>query len=669
MTNTHLVIQTLGFATGVILFGLLIALARKAERLAGRRSFGPESAALGLWWNLGKLIQYVGLLAGMNDHSLPLRAANAAAYAALAVLPTMLLLANLTRCKPHRGERLWRALPFISAILATALVLGFAAFVFTNLSATMPRLMELTAYNLMLHLAAIAFLFRGAKRTTPPFARAELFLLTGLAAMLIILIHVASGGSWMNALIILAQQSSIPIALASFASLSRFRFADVFIKRSFVLLTSVIIAIVYSLLVVEPVVSAVRTSSGFPFAASLVATTAMWVAMLLLFPTVRRFVIRATDKLLFRRPDYRRLARAFARESEKIEDESQLFTLIEQYAQSALNVEHVRALECSVLQLSDTEMDSDIRYLEPDDPLSNSLGELRVEMLIPLRVNGKAKYQLALSAGKTGRNLLSDELVFLSAVSDSAGRALELLEFERERRQRELRESSLKRLLTESELKALRAQINPHFLFNTLNTIADLITSEPEKAEAMTEQLAEVFRYVLARTDRDLIAVSEEIDFLRTYLAIEQTRFGDRLRVSIEVDPEIAGALIPSLILQPIVENAIKHGLSSRPAGGALRILAINDADDLRLVVEDDGIGWQGSHTTNEEKPPSPNRSSGGVGLRNVTERLRAIYGERASLKIDGSTGKGVSVTITISKDETQSFNKRRRIVGPVSIA
>ncbi len=664
MTDTHLVIQTLGFATGAILFGLLIALARKAERLAGRKSFGPESAALGLWWNLGKLIQYVGLLAGISENSL--QTANAAAYSALAVLPTLLLLANLTRCEPQRRKQLWRTLPFISAALATALVFGFAASVFTSLPVTLSRLMELTAYNLMLHLAAVGFLFRGAKRTPMPFARIELFLLTGLAAMLIILINVASGGSGRAALIILAQQSSIPIALTYFASLSRFRFADVFIKRSFVILAAILIAILYSLLVVEPTVSAVRTSSGFPFAASLVATTAMWVAMLMLFPSIRQFIVRATDKLLFRRPDYRRLARAFAQESEKIEDETQLFALIEQYAQSALNVERVRALDGSVLQSSG--MDSDIRYLDVDDPLSISLGEPRIEMLIPVRVNGKPKYQLAVSAGRSGRSLLSDELAFLSAVAESAGRALELLEFERERRERQSRESSLKRLLTEAELKALRAQINPHFLFNTLNTIADLIASEPEKAEAMTEQLAEVFRYVLARTDREMIRVSEEIDFLRTYLAIEQTRFGDRLKVSIEVDPEIAGILIPSLILQPIVENAIRHGLSSRPEGGEVRILALSETGDLRLVVEDDGAGWQGSQTTNEEKSPSLKRSSGGVGLRNVKERLRTIYGERASLKID-STGKGVAVTITISKDETQSFNQRRRVVGPVSIA
>jgi two-component system LytT family sensor kinase len=659
MTDTRLVIQTLGFATGAILFGLLLALTRRAERLAARKSFGPQSAALGLLWNAGKLVQYVGLLAGMKETSLLLQSANAAAYSALAVLPSLLLLANLIRLE--RRERFRRALPYVSLALAATLVFGFAASLLASLPFTLSQLMTLTAYNLMLHLAAIAFLFRGAKTATPLFARVELFLLTGLAAMLIVILHLASGETWVTALVIIAQQSSIPIALVSFASLSRFRFADVFIKRSFVILAAVIIAMLYSLLAVEPVVSAVRRSS-FPLAASLVATTAMWVVMLLLFPTVRHLVVRATDKLLFRRPDYRLLARDFARESERIEDETQLFSMIERYVRSALNAERVRALDNSVLQ--SRESDSDIRYLETDDPVSNSLGEPRVEMLVPVRVNGKAKYHLALSAGRTGRSLLSDELAFLSAIGESASRALELLEFERERRNRRERESSLKRLLAEAELKALRAQINPHFLFNALNTIADLITSEPEKAEAMTERLAEVFRCVLARTDREMIRVSEEIDFLRTYLAIEQTRFGDRLRVSIEIDPEIAGALIPSFILQPIVENAIKHGLSPRLEGGELRILALKDADELRLVVEDDGAGWQ-ARTMNEEKA----RSQGGVGLRNVNERLRAIYGERASLKIVGSTGKGVAVTIAIPKDETQNFNERRRSVGPVSIA
>ena len=128
--------------------------------------------------------------------------------------------------------------------------------------------------------------------------------------------------------------------------------------------------------------------------------------------------------------------------------------------------------------------------------------------------------------------------------------------------------------VTEAELRALRAQINPHFLFNSLNTIADLIVRDPPRAEAMTLRLASVFRHVLAHSSRPLTTIREEMEFLRTYLYIEEARFGDRLHVEIDVAPEAAGQQIPSLILQPLVENAMKHGLGPKPGPGNMWISA-----------------------------------------------------------------------------------------------
>src|SRR5262249_46522754 len=148
------------------------------------------------------------------------------------------------------------------------------------------------------------------------------------------------------------------------------------------------------------------------------------------------------------------------------------------------------------------------------------------------------------------------------------GRRIESLRFDCEMRERELREARLRQLLAEANLKALRAQLNPHFLFNTLNTILDLIGSEPEKAETMTERLADVFRHIMVRTERNMITVGEEIDFLRKYLEIEGVRFGDRLVASFDLDPRMAEEPIPSLILQPLVENAIKHGLARKVGTG-----------------------------------------------------------------------------------------------------
>src|SRR5262249_40029817 len=134
----------------------------------------------------------------------------------------------------------------------------------------------------------------------------------------------------------------------------------------------------------------------------------------------------------------------------------------------------------------------------------------------------------------------------------------------------------------------------PHFLFNTLNTILDLIGSEPEKAETMTERLADVFRHIIVRTERNMITVGEEIDFLRKYIEIEGVRFGDRLVASFDLDPRMAEEPIPSLILQPLVENAIKHGLARKVGTGTIRVSGEVNGDLMHLAVEDDGVGWPG---------------------------------------------------------------------------
>ena len=132
----------------------------------------------------------------------------------------------------------------------------------------------------------------------------------------------------------------------------------------------------------------------------------------------------------------------------------------------------------------------------------------------------------------------------------------------------------------------------------------------------MTERLADVFRYMLARGDRSLVAVREEFEFLTTYLEIEQARFGNRLRVQITIDPGMVDELVPPLILQPLVENALKHGLSPKPSGGSLHVHAELSDRSLRFIVEDDGVGWRdkirGTH-------PSAER---GIGFRNVVDRL-----------------------------------------------
>src|SRR5262249_32398104 len=198
---------------------------------------------------------------------------------------------------------------------------------------------------------------------------------------------------------------------------------------------------------------------------------------------------------------------------------------------------------------------------------------------------------LAIAPGAERRGLVTHEIDYLRSVASKCGARLEALRRERELVERQNREALLRQQLTEAELRALRAQINPHFLFNALNTIADLIETNPTAAEAMTLRLARVFRHVLAHSVRPLTPIRDEIEFLRAYLQIEEARFGRRLHVSIDVGPDVASDHIPSLILQPRVENALKHGLGPKPGPGHLWVSARAQGEQLRLRVEDDGLG------------------------------------------------------------------------------
>jgi signal transduction histidine kinase len=193
--------------------------------------------------------------------------------------------------------------------------------------------------------------------------------------------------------------------------------------------------------------------------------------------------------------------------------------------------------------------------------------------------------------------------------------------------------------LAQAELRALRAQLQPHFLFNTLNSIASLIPSNPRAAEEMTTRLAEVFRYALRASDRESAPLGEELDFLRAYLDIERARFGARLRVEERIEPGLEALAVPTLLLQPVVENAVRYGVATRPEGGHVLIEARRVGDQLVLAVEDDGPGFD---------PAGPGAADGhGFGLHSVRERLRA-QGLPDSLAIQSGPRGGARVVVTL---------------------
>ncbi len=206
----------------------------------------------------------------------------------------------------------------------------------------------------------------------------------------------------------------------------------------------------------------------------------------------------------------------------------------------------------------------------------------------------------------------------------------------------ELKLEEQKRLLLEARLDALQRQINPHFLFNTLNSISSLVRVQPELARQMTVKLANILRALLKDHDT-YVPLSQELSFTDDYLDIEVVRFGaDKLRVEKDIDPDTLNVLVPSILLQPLIENSIKHGLEPRIHGGTVTLRSRLHGDRLLIEVADDGVGMVG-------QPPSALRRAGnGIGMKNVRERLDVLYGSLAQFTVVSNPGRGTLVTIEL---------------------
>jgi two-component system, LytTR family, sensor kinase len=202
-------------------------------------------------------------------------------------------------------------------------------------------------------------------------------------------------------------------------------------------------------------------------------------------------------------------------------------------------------------------------------------------------------------------------------------------------REREVTEAALRAELAEARLEVLKRQLQPHFLFNTLNSISVLIFEDPKLANRMLSRLSDLLRTGLSNELPDEVTLEREIDFLGRYLDIERIRFGERLTIRMEVDDDTLGASVPNLMLQPLVENAIKHGVSAKEGPSTITISAARQGDELRLEVRDDGLG-----VAHDARP--------GVGLSNTVARLRHLYGDAQRLELLGALDGGASVQISI---------------------
>jgi LytS/YehU family sensor histidine kinase len=207
--------------------------------------------------------------------------------------------------------------------------------------------------------------------------------------------------------------------------------------------------------------------------------------------------------------------------------------------------------------------------------------------------------------------------------------------FYRRSQLRERRSLELEAGLARARLDALRVQLQPHLLFNTLNTIAGLVHEQPDKADAMLTALSELLRMTLESSNEQELLLQREMDFVERYLTLLHARFEERLQFSLSAEAESRAALVPSMLLQPLVENAVEHGLQSKPGGGKVTVRAWREENLLRITVSDDGVGLREGESTRD-----------GIGLGNTRARLRGLYGDKASLTLRNENGVTVEVAL-----------------------
>lgn len=374
---------------------------------------------------------------------------------------------------------------------------------------------------------------------------------------------------------------------------------------------------------------------------------AVIAAALGLTPFAIRISNEWIDRWVFEIPDFNAAIQSFWEKLLEIENEADVYEAGAETIRGVLSLAAVK-----VVTLSDVQpLEKFIPFTGPNpyfihvnSPLRSMLSPT-ADVLVPLIHEGVADHWIILSNGVLRPPLTAMELSFVVRIAGEMQVRISAVLAEQRRLERLRREGTLREEIAEAELRALRAQINPHFLFNSLNTIADLSVVAPKKAEEMTLRLSAVFRYVLTNTDRQFTSVAEELDFIKTYLDIEEARFEDRLRVRFDIEPDVLSEKVPALLLQPLIENALKHGLSPKRNGGTLSIQAKRTVSGFELIVSDDGVGL-GANANHETTDRNTH-----VGLKNVAKRLRTAYAGRAELTLRPREGGGTEVSVLIGKD------------------
>src|SRR5215813_2423069 len=483
-------------------------------------------------------------------------------------------------------------------------------------------------------------------------------LLVALAALawhglnLLSVIFNALGGRTFNGLLAWRQSeialvvalSPIPFGLIAAYRFYKATFMDIALKRGVALIVLFALSAIYGKLVALPASLSLSRLSNDTL--RWVFYTTVWLWLYALYPPLRDRIYRLVDRHLFKRRDYSRLLDWFGERLQKANDETALIAAACDAAREAFAAESARfapSTDDLVKRLAPIFAERMSSVLLPsqvnDDKLERELAGRRVELALAIRAGAEPVGLILVGPRAYGQSYLSEELSVLRAVAAETGRMLDNLRLIEARRKQAVEEEELRKLVAQSELMALRAQINPHFFFNALNSVASLIAEDPPRAERLIENLAELFRHAF-KPSSDIIPIEEELALVETYLEVEKSRLGDKLRFRKFVLPEAMGIKIPALTIQPLIENAVKHGIGRSDCGGAITLSVSLRDGGMSVIVADTGAGIAPS-----EMDDLLNR---GVGLSNVNSRLVKLYGQSSRLRVDSAAGQGTTVSFSV---------------------
>ncbi len=606
--NAASLINLLGFTVGIALYALLLVMVVRYRRAAKAEKFNAlllATSILGLIWNIGELFFFVWKDVSASDFSPFLIAFS---YSALGFLPS----AVVHSAQNEETKINWLTCAAYGLSIFAA-ILHFQSAIAYHTAPSNPALQTLTFGSLALIAGLLIFNFRQTveKKTI----RASALLVFAVSAL-----HLsgeAEEKSWLVELI--AHQSSLTIALAILYQNYRFAFADLFLKRAVSLILVALLAFGLYVFAAAPMLRLQSANErGNDVSAAAIVLT-LWISTALIYPSLHTFAVWLVDKIILKRADYAALQIEIARSIENFD-----------------SIDEVLGGTCQKLGISLTARQTNVAEVEKhgEDVAFNPVNYTPNSAKIFVPTAESPFYEINLSDFDGGRRLLSDEISMLEAVSRLAARRIDALRVSHERFAQKFREQEFTRLAAEARLTVLRAQINPHFLFNALTTIGYLIKTAPDKAFETLLQLTQLLRGVLGAT-ADFNALGDEIKLIESYLDIEKARFEERLTVKIAVAEELKKIRVPTLIIQPLVENAVKHAVSENRRGGEISISAVlkktGGESFLALAVADSGAG----------RKTEISRQSANIGLQNVRERLASYYNGKARLELEINHEKG----------------------------